>query len=152
MPTRATTSSSSRGRASGSSPEGFRRVRAAHALELAEDYVEAIAELIEVHREARVVDLARRLGVSHVTVSRTIQRLKRRGLVEAEPHRSIHLTPSGRLLARRAKDRHDLVVAFLLALGVAPGTAQADAEGVEHHVSAETLRAMQRFVDGQQTR
>jgi DtxR family manganese transport transcriptional regulator len=147
MPTRSSTSLVSRFRASGGSSEGFRRVRAAHALELAEDYVEAIAELIEIHREARVVDLARRLGVSHVTVSRTIQRLKRRGLVEAEPHRSIHLTPSGRVLARRARDRHDLVVAFLVALGVSPGAAEADAEGVEHHVSAETLRAMQQFVN-----
>ncbi len=95
--------------------------------------------------EARVVDLARCLGVSHVTVVRTIARLKRLGLVEAQPYRSLFLTPAGQRLAQASAKRHEIVVNFLLALGVTNAVAQTDAEGIEHHVSKETLAAMERF-------
>jgi predicted ArsR family transcriptional regulator len=54
-----------------------RRTRDEHAQETAQDYVELIAELIVEAGEARAIDLARRLGVTHVTVGRTIQRLQR---------------------------------------------------------------------------
>lgn len=123
-----------------------KRTRRAHAAELAEDYVETIAGLIESSGEARVVDLARCLGVSHVTVVRTVARLQRDGLVTARPYRSIFLTDAGRALARRAGVRHRIVIDFLRALGVSEPAACADAEGIEHHVSAETLGAFERFV------
>lgn len=123
-----------------------RRTRRAHATEIAEDYVEMIAHLIESQGEARVVDLARGLGVSHVTVVRTVSRLQRDGLVSAKPYRSIFLTADGDRLAQRTRARHQTVVAFLLALGVSDEVAQADAEGIEHHVSRETLAAFERFV------
>ncbi len=57
-----------------------------------------IAELIAEAGEARAIDLARRLGVTHVTVGRTIQRLQREGFVTAQPYRSIFLTAAGRRL------------------------------------------------------
>jgi DtxR family manganese transport transcriptional regulator len=123
------------------------RTRRDHAQELAQDYVELIAELIMRQGEARVVDLARRLGVTHVTVNRALQRLQRAGLVSTEPYRAIFLTPSGQRLARESRERHDLVVRFLIALGVAPAIAESDAEGIEHHVSRETLRAFRRYVE-----
>ncbi len=125
--------------------EGFRRARAAHATELAEDYTEAIADLIDAKGEARVVELARAMGVSHVTVVRTIARLHRDKLVVAQPHKEVLLTASGRAMARASKRRHRVVVAFLRALGVSPRVAERDAEGIEHHVSEETLAAMERF-------
>jgi DtxR family manganese transport transcriptional regulator len=118
-----------------------RRTRAENAQETAQDYVELIAELIAVAGEARAIELARRLGVSHVTVGRTIQRLQREGFVTAQPYRSIFLTPAGRRLAQESRRRHEIVVAFLQSLGISETTAQSDAEGIEHHVSAETLRA-----------
>lgn len=121
-----------------------RATRAAHAAELAEDYVEIIGDLIRARGEARVVDIAACLGVTHVTVSRTLGRLRREGLVSVEPYRSIFLTPRGEALARACRRRHRLIVAFLRALGVSDDTAQADAEGIEHHVSRETLRAFAR--------
>src|SRR5262245_36884290 len=74
----------------------FRRVREAHQTEVAEDYVELIADLIEETGEARVVDLAGRLGVTNATVNNTIQRLQRDGLVTSKPYRSIFLTPEGK--------------------------------------------------------
>ena len=123
-----------------------RRTRKAHAAEIAEDYVEAIADLIDSGGEARVVDLARRLGVSHVTVVRTVARLQRDGLVTARPYRSIFLTEEGRTLAEGSRRRHRIVIAFLRALGISERVACTDAEGIEHHVSAETLGAMERFV------
>lgn len=122
-----------------------RRTRRAHANEIAEDYVEAIADLITKLGEARVVDIARRLGVTHVTVTRTVARLQRDGLVTAKPYRSIFLTDTGRKLAERVRHRHEIVVAFLLSLGVSEAVAQTDSEGIEHHVSKETLAAFERF-------
>ena len=122
------------------------QTRLQHAQERAQDYVEAIADLISGSGEARATDLAKSLGVTHVTVIRTVQRLQREGLVTTQPYRSIFLTDSGRRLAGKARARHEKVVAFLEALGVPPSTARADAEGIEHHVSAETLGAMENFL------
>lgn len=122
------------------------RTRQQHAQERAEDYVEAIADLIAGSGEARATDLAKSLGVTHVTVIRTVQRLQREGLVTTQPYRSIFLTATGRRLAAKAKARHEKVVAFLEALGVSAATARVDAEGIEHHVSPETLAAFEGFL------
>lgn len=128
-----------------STARGFQRTRDDHARELAEDYVELIDDLIAQAGEARAVDIADKLGVSHVTVTKTIGRLKRDGLVTAQPYRSIFLTPAGKRLAERARKRHALVLDFLLKLGVPKKDAKADAEGIEHHISTATLNAMKRF-------
>jgi DtxR family manganese transport transcriptional regulator len=129
----------------------FERTRQDHSLETAEDYVELIARLIDETGEARAVDLASRLGVSPVTVGKTIKRLVREGFVTSEPYRSIFLTPKGKRLAKESEERHAIVLDFLIALGVPEKTAEADAEGIEHHVSTDTLSAMKRFV-ARQTR
>lgn len=125
--------------------ERFRSTRAAHRDETAEDYVEAIAQLIAGRGEARVKHLAELMGVSHVTVTRIVARLQRDGLVLTEPRRPIELTPRGRRMARSAERRHRVVLEFLLRAGVSPQQAEIDAEGIEHHVSAATLRAMARL-------
>jgi DtxR family manganese transport transcriptional regulator len=117
------------------------RARKDHAQELAQDYVEMLAELIEKTGEARLTDLARGLGVTHVTANQAIKRLQRRGLVTTQPYRSIFLTSAGRALARESRNRHEVVVRFLVALGVPSRIAESDAEGIEHHVSRETLAA-----------
>src|SRR4051812_21050631 len=95
-----------------------RRTREEHAQEIAQDYVEIIAELIAATGEARVIDIARRLGVTHVTVARTIQRLQRDELVTTLPYRSIFLTPVGSKLSEESRTRHEIVVEFLESLGV----------------------------------
>jgi DtxR family manganese transport transcriptional regulator len=123
-----------------------RRTRAAHAQETAEDYAETIADLIDSGGEARVVDIARRLGVTHVTVVRTVARLQRDGWVTAKPYRAIFLTDAGRDLAQHARRRHRVVLDFLTSLGISEPAARTDAEGIEHHVSDETLAAFERFV------
>ena len=126
--------------------DSFRRTRSDHAQETAEDYVELIDDLIAETGEARAVDLSRRLGVTHVTVTKTIARLKREGLVTSAPYRSVFLTPRGKGLAEKARQRHHLLVEFLLALGVPRKDAEADAEGIEHHLSPRTLSAIRRFL------
>src|SRR5689334_3724346 len=120
------------------------RTRQEHSEETAQDYVEMVAELIDTTGEARVIDLARRLGVTHVTVSRTLQRLRRDGLVSFLPYRSIFLTAAGRRLAEEARHRHEVVVEFLQSLGVPSSVASSDAEGSEHHASRETLEAVEK--------
>ena len=124
----------------------FQRVREAHQTELAEDYVELIADLIDTTGEARAADIARRLGVAHPTVVKTIGRLQRDSLVESLPYRSIFLTEAECAIAGRCKQRHEVVLGFLKALGIDEETAERDAEGIEHHVSQETLGAFERFI------
>ncbi len=121
--------------------EYLSQTRREHAHEIAEDYAEAIADLVAETGEARVVDLAKRLGVTHVTVIRTIARLQKAGLVTAQPYRAIFLTEKGRALAAHCKSRHETVAAFLRSLGIPEHVAEMDAEGIEHHVSPDTLAA-----------
>lgn len=125
----------------------FQRARRDHQTEVAEDYVELIARLIEEQGEARSSELASRLGVSPATVGQTLQRLQKEGLVTSEPYRSIFLTEKGKEMAAFSQERHETVLSFLLAIGVDRKTAEHDSEGMEHHVSAETLAALKRFLD-----
>jgi DtxR family manganese transport transcriptional regulator len=124
----------------------FSRTRADHSSELAHDYCELIAELIDEKGEARGTDVALRLGVANATVAKTMKRLADRGLVEQEPYRAIFLTAEGWRIAEDGKRKHAIVENFLLALGVSSKTAHVDAEGMEHHVSDETLKAMARYL------
>ncbi len=124
---------------------GHERTRRDHATELTQDYVEAIAELIEQTGECRLRDLAKRFAVSHVTVNRAIARMKRDGFVDTQPYAPVTLTNQGKTLAEFSERRHRIVFHFLRALGVSERTAAIDSEGIEHHVSEETLQLMEQF-------
>ena len=117
----------------------FDRIRRAHQSEVAEDYVEMISDLIDETGEARTVDLAARFGVTSPTVNAIVRRLQRENLVETRPYRSIFLTKAGKALAESSRARHQIVRDFLVTIGVPVTVAEEDAEGVEHHVSEETL-------------
>jgi DtxR family manganese transport transcriptional regulator len=121
------------------------RTRADHATELAEDYVEAVAEIIAASGVCRIKDLAARFRVSHVTASRTVTRLQKAGLASTSPHAPVELTEAGKRLARESQHKHQVVYQFLIALGVSEPTAATDTEGIEHHVSQETLQLMEAF-------
>jgi len=129
--------------------QGFLQVREAHRRELMDDYVELISDLIQEFGEARQVDLAARLGVSQPTVAKTLKRLASAGLVRQLPYRGTFLTPEGEKLAAENRERHNIVEAFFIALGISPETARLDSEGVEHHVSDETLEVFKRFTEQQ---
>ncbi len=125
-------------------PRTHHRTRQDHATEVAEDYVEAIAAAIDENGQCRAMDLVAHFDVTHATVNNTIGRLQRDGFVETAPYQPIALTAKGKRLADRSQERHEIVKAFLKRLGVSDRTADIDSEGMEHHVSKETLQAMQR--------
>lgn len=125
----------------------FEKVRRDHSSETAEDYVEAVSEIIARHGECRVKHLARHMGVSHVTVTRIVARLQEEDLLQTEPYRPIQLTTRGERLASRSRRRHEIVLGFLLALGVPEEDARRDAEGIEHHVGGATLRRMRQHTE-----
>ena len=132
--------------------ESFRRTRRNRRSELVEDYVELIADLIEHHGEARQVDIAQRLGVAQPTVAKMLKRLSADGLIRQRRYRGVFLTAEGMDLAAQSRRRHQIVETFLRALGISPETARIDAEGIEHHVSAETLDAFTAFLDSLESR
>ena len=119
--------------------------REAHRRELIDDYVELISDLIREVGEARQVDMAARLGVSQPTVAKMLKRLASVGLIEMIPWRGVFLTAEGEKLAQESRERHQIVENFLLVLGVSPEIARRDAEGMEHHVSEETLLKFREF-------
>jgi DtxR family manganese transport transcriptional regulator len=124
--------------------QGFRQTRDARRSALVEDYVELIADLIDDGSEARQVDIAARLGVAQPTVAKMLIRLAAEGLVSRKPYRGVFLTEAGRKMALESRERHQVVEAFLVSLGVRIEIARIDAEGIEHHVSDETLAAFRR--------
>ena len=132
--------------AEGTQARRFGKTRTAQSVALLEDYVELIADLLATSGEARPTDVARRLGVSHVTAIKAISRLKQKGLATGRPYRGVFLTVEGQALAARVRTRHRLVVDLLLALGVPTEAAESDAEGIEHHVSETTLKAFAHFL------
>ena len=123
----------------------FKKVRDAHRTENTEDYLEIIADLLNKSGEARIVDIANKLGIAQATANKTIQRLQNQGFVKKEPYRSIFLTLKGQEIASISKKRHIIVLTFLKNLGLDAKTAEADAEGIEHHVSEKTLKKMEQF-------
>ena len=127
-------------------PNSFAKTRKDHAVETAEDYVEAIDDIREETGTCRVRDLANSMQVSHVTVTRILSRLEHENLVKRVPYGPVELTAAGRRMAKASRQRHRLMVEFLEAIGVPESIASHDAEGMEHHASDETLKAIKRFL------
>jgi DtxR family manganese transport transcriptional regulator len=127
--------------------ESFRHARKARSTILLEDYIELIADLIQDGNEARQIDIAARLGVAQPTVARMLARLADEGLVTRRPYRGVFLTEQGKRLAHASRERHRIVQSFLLSIGVSAETARLDAEGIEHHVSAETLEIFRKLAE-----
>ncbi|MEO1948535.1 transcriptional regulator MntR [Thioclava sediminum] len=126
--------------------KGFNRARERAARALLEDYVEMIADLTAEFGEARITEIAARLGVAHPTATKAVARLKREGLAVSRPYRGVFLTETGEALADQVRERHRTVVALLRAVGVPEEVAEIDAEGIEHHVSSRTLEAFEAFL------
>jgi DtxR family manganese transport transcriptional regulator len=128
-----------------STPQSFadrhRRTRSDHAAETAEDYAEAIEQIHREHGKCRIVDLARQFDVSHVTVTKVVAR------VTSERYGPLELTPEGRQHAAKSRRQHQIVFDFLRAIGVGEETAAIDAEGIEHHVSRQTLECFRRLTE-----
>jgi len=109
----------------------------------AEDYLEKIEELIRRKGYARVVDIAAELEISQASVTAMVQRLDAEGLVKYEKYRGMVLTRAGQEVAQRIAHRHQLLTDFLRVLGVGDKVIYDDVEGMEHHISPETFRAIE---------
>ena len=112
-----------------------------------EDYLERILELIKTKGYARVVDIATSLGISQASVTNMIQRLDAEGLLKYEKYRGLVLTTAGETLARNIAQRHKLLTDFLTLLGVDERVIDHDVEGMEHHISPATLRAIEALTE-----
>ena len=108
-----------------------------------EDYLERILELINSKGYARVVDIATSLNISQASVSNMIQRLDGEGLLKYEKYRGLVLTAAGETLARNIARRHELLTDFLTLLRLDKQVVHHDVEGMEHHISPATLRAIE---------
>jgi len=108
-----------------------------------EDYLERILELINSKGYARVVDIAAALMISQASVTNMVQRLDAEGLLKYEKYRGLVLTTAGETLARNIAHRHKLLTDFLKRLGLNERVIYHDVEGMEHHISPSTLRAIE---------
>jgi Mn-dependent DtxR family transcriptional regulator len=107
-----------------------------------EDYLERILELINRKGYARVVDIASALNISQASVTNMVQRLDAEGLLKYEKYRGLILTGAGKRLARKIAHRHRLLTDFFKLLGLDERVIYHDVEGMEHHISPSTLRAI----------
>ena len=108
-----------------------------------EDYLERILELIDSKGYARVVDIATSLKISQASVTNMVQRLDGDGLLKYEKYRGLVLTAAGETLARNITRRHQLLTDFLTLLRLDKQVIHHDVEGMEHHISPPTLRAIE---------
>lgn len=115
----------------------------------AEDYLEAILRLRARKGYARSVDIAAALGVSGPSVSVAMQKLRNNGCIEMDASGFITLTDEGMAIASRIYERHRVLKALLMSIGVDEATAEADACRVEHDLSEETFDAIRRTVERQ---
>jgi Mn-dependent DtxR family transcriptional regulator len=108
-----------------------------------EDYLERILDLLDSKGYARVVDIASSLKISQASVTNMIQRLDAEGLLKYEKYRGLVLTTAGEKLARSIARRHQLLTDFLKLFGIDDDTIFHDVEGMEHHISTPTVRAIE---------
>ncbi len=108
-----------------------------------EDYLERILGLINTKGYARVVDIAQALEISQASVTNMVQRMDAEGLLKYEKYRGLVLTTAGETLARNITRRHELLTDFLKLLGLDDEVIYHDVEGMEHHISPSTVRAIE---------
>ena len=112
-----------------------------------EDYLERILELINSKGYARIIDIASALKISQASVTNMVQRLDADGLLKYEKYRGLILTETGEKVARGIAQRHKLLTDFLKLLGLSDRVIHHDVEGMEHHISPPTLRAIEALTE-----
>ncbi len=113
----------------------------------AEDYLERIHELISEKGYARAIDIANALGISQPSVTSMVQKLANEGLLNYEKYRGLTLTEEGKRVAIAIHERHEILKRFLSLLNVSQQAQDQDIEGLEHHISEETVQALSKLSD-----
>ena len=111
-------------------------------------YLETIYILTGGGRQVRSIDVCEYMGFSKPSVSRAIGLLKNGGFITVDQDGYITLTSEGREVAEKTYDRHRVITAFLLSIGVPEDIASADACKMEHHMSDESFVALKKHING----
>ncbi|KAF6244095.1 transcriptional regulator [Nitrosopumilus sp. b1] len=111
-----------------------------------EDYLEVIAELVELKGYATTLDVSRYMNVSAPSVTKMLKRLDESGFLEYEKYHGINLTQKGSQVAETIRQKHGILVEFFEILGIGHDTANQDAEGVEHHLNPKTIKQLRKFI------
>ena len=113
----------------------------------AEDYLERILELVQETGQARVMDIATSLNVRQASVTNMVKKLCEMGYVDHEKYkRGLVLTEKGQEVALKIQRRHETLSSFFSMLKLDEETQRRDIEGIEHHLSRETVRALEDLV------
>ena len=127
-------------------------IKAAHQLERTrsstrkEDYLEIIAELVELKGYATTLDISRYMNVSAPSVTKMLQRLDENGFLEYEKYHGINLTSKGKEIAEGIRQKHGILLEFFEILGIGFDTANQDTEGIEHHLNPKTIKQLRKFI------
>ena len=113
----------------------------------AEDYLERILELVQETGQARVMDIATSLNVRQASVTNMVKKLCEMGYVDHEKYkRGLVLTEKGQEVALKIQRRHEILSSFFSMLKLDEDTQRRDIEGIEHHLSRGTVRALEDLV------
>ncbi len=127
-------------------------IRAAHGADKGssssrmEDYLEVIAELVELKGYATTLDISRYMSVSAPSVTKMLRRLDEGGFLDYQRYHGIRLTDKGSEIAESIRQRHGTLLEFLGMLGITGETANQDAEGAEHHLNPRTVVQLRKFI------
>ena len=127
-------------------------IKAAHKVERTksssrmEDYLEIIAELVELKGYATTLDISRYMNVSAPSVTKMLQRLDESGFLEYEKYHGINLTGKGTHVAEGIRQKHGILLEFFEILGIEYDTANQDTEGIEHHLNPKTIKQLRKFI------
>ena len=120
--------------------------------ESAENYLETILVLSQRHPQVRSIDIATELGFSKPSVSVAMKNLRTSGHIVMDKEGHISLTESGRAIAEKIYERHQLLTSWLVSLGVSPETASANGCRMEHVISPESFSAIKSHVEQKNSR
>jgi len=111
-----------------------------------EDYLEVIAELVELKGYATTLDISRFMNVSPPSVTKMLQKLDEKKYLEYEKYHGINLTDIGRQVADTIRRKHSILLEFFEILNVGKGIANQDSEGLEHHLNDKTIRQLKKYI------
>ena len=111
-----------------------------------EDYLEVIAELVELKGYATTLDISRFMNVSPPSVTKMLQKLDEKKYLEYEKYHGINLTNNGKQIADTIRRKHSMLLEFFEILNVGKDIANQDAEGLEHHLNAKTIRQLRKYI------
>jgi DtxR family Mn-dependent transcriptional regulator len=112
-----------------------------------EEYIETICALEQLDGRAQTCMIASCMGVKPPSITEMLQKLEREGLIHYESYNGATLTSSGKKMARELMQKHRVIADLLEILGIDRDQAETDACEIEHHVSPETLKRLEQFVE-----